>query len=101
MPSPRFNQPDTRGPGGGEPELVVIAKPEAGLRARREGVASATGADTIAIAALLERHGAAMRPLFGLTEDRLRAQTAELQAPRPPGADAVEPTPDLALFYRV
>src|SRR5215211_4378767 len=97
MPNARFSRPETPPAGGGRPELVVIAKPDAGLRARRDGVTSQTGADTGAITSVLERHGAAMRPLFGLTEDRLHAQTDRLPAP-PAGT---EPAPDLALFYRV
>jgi hypothetical protein len=68
-------------PGGDRPELVVIAKPEAGLRATTAGPVSATDADTSSLAATLAAHGAAIRPLFGLTEDRLRAQIEALPTP--------------------
>ena len=87
-------------PGGGRPELVVIAKPEAGLRAVAEGPASVTDADTTSLASVLDTHGAVMRPLFGLSEDRLRAQVEALPSPSEAAEDA-EPVPDLALFYRV
>jgi Subtilase family/FG-GAP-like repeat len=102
MPSKPPNRPDPPQAGGGQPELVVIAKPEAGLRAMREGVASATGADTTSVADLLAQRGATMRPLFGLSEDRLRTQTAGLMAPADSMANgSAEQPPDLALYYRV
>ena len=89
-------------PGGGRPELVVIAKPEAGLRAVAAGPTSVTDADTTSLASLLDTHGAAMRPLFGLSEDRVRAQVEALPAPSATAAKGeAEPPPDLALFYRV
>ncbi|PKT67242.1 serine protease, partial [Streptomyces populi] len=34
---------------GAEQELIVVARPEAGLRARAEGVRSVTGADVSAL----------------------------------------------------
>ena len=89
--------------GGGRPELVVIAKQQAGLRALADGVASvADGVDTSSLGSVLESHGAVMRPLFGLSEDRLRAQVAELAGPAAAGADAdAAAPPDLSSFYRV
>ena len=102
MSAEHNDPPQTPPPGGGSPELVVIAKPEAGLRVRASGIASETGADTSSLESVLETHGAAIRPLFGLSEDRLRAQVEAL--PTPPGAkdDAgTEPPLDLALYYRV
>ena len=84
MSAERNDPPQTPPPGGGSPELVVIAKPEAGLRVRASGIASETGADTSSLESVLETHGAAIRPLFGLSEDRLRAQVEAL--PTPPRA---------------
>lgn len=78
-------------------ELVVLAKPELGLRAEGAHIASATGADRDAakLGELLSRSGATIRPLFGLSEDRLLART-HARAPEAAGT----PT-DLSLFYHV
>src|SRR6188474_3600408 len=99
MSAERNDPSQTPPPGGGSPELVVIAKPEAGLRVRASGIASETGADTSSLESVLETHGAAIRPLFGLSEDRLRAQVEAL--PTPPRAKedtGTEPPLDLALY---
>ena len=93
-------------PGGAaNAELVVIAKPEAALRARASGVTSAAGVDTSSLELLLVSHGASLHPLFGLSEDRLHAQLRELAAPKAPvtgdGTRPPEPLPDLGRFYRV
>jgi hypothetical protein len=102
MPDRASTLPLTPQGSGGQPELIVIAKPEAGLRALAGGVASVADIDTESLGSLLVSHGAAMRPLFGLSEDRLRAQVAALGVPpeADEGRDAT-PLPDLALFYRV
>ena len=83
--SPRFELP--------EPELIVVARPEAGLRAAPEGV-TAKAADA---GALEDRLGAeaTLRPLFGTSEERLRYE-ASVSA-----ATAETPPPDLSVFYRV
>jgi hypothetical protein len=60
----------------GRRELVVIAAPDAGLQALASGVRSDAGAETTSLNAVLARHGALMRPLFGLSEHRLRANVA-------------------------
>ncbi|MFJ8535040.1 S8 family peptidase [Streptomyces sp. NPDC093591] len=73
---------------GAERELIVVARPEAGLRARAEGVRSVSGADTSALDMFLTDEQLALEPLFG-NEERLQQAT---------GAEDV---PDLALFYRV
>ena len=81
----------------------MVTKPEAGLRAAARGVTSVTGADTTSLVALLEERHAVMRPLFGLTEDRLRAQQ-RASAPGPCGPTAPVGEggmPDLSLFYWV
>ncbi|MCH0569740.1 S8 family serine peptidase [Streptomyces sp. MUM 136J] len=74
---------------GAEQELIVVARPEARLRARADGVRSASGADVTSLTMFLSDEQLTLEPLFG-SEDRL----AQAPAPAP---DA----PDLALFYRV
>lgn len=85
------------------PELVVITKPEAGIRARGANLESATGADTNSLQSLLTAHGARLQPLFGASEERVHAQTRSVEAQRQnEGADAArEPLPDLSRYYRV
>ncbi|AZQ33642.1 serine protease [Streptomyces cyaneochromogenes] len=73
---------------GAERELIVVARPEARLRAQTEGVRSVAGADVSALNMFLSDEQLALEPLFG-SEERLQ-QAA--------GTDDV---PDLALFYRV
>ncbi len=78
-----------------ERELIVVARPEAGLRATMAGVASATGADVGSLATVLAAEGVRLRPLFGMTEERLQAQVASL------AAETGEALPDLSTYYRV
>lgn len=78
-----------------ERELIVIAKRELGLRATREGVASVTGGDVSSLQALLVSEEITLKPLFGVSEDRIQAQTASLAAEI--GAEVV----DLSIYYRV
>lgn len=87
--------------GAGEPELVVIARTDAGLRTVAAGVTSNAGAETGSLQARLAAHGAVMRPLFGLSEDRLQAQRAALVAAQPNAEADAERVPDLSRFYRV
>ncbi|WP_306319275.1 MULTISPECIES: S8 family peptidase [unclassified Streptomyces] len=75
---------------GAEEELIVVARPEARLRVRADGVRSAAGADVSALNMFLGDEQLALEPLFG-GEDRVQG------ADEAPGADV----PDLALFYRV
>ena len=75
-----------------ERELIVVARPEAGLRARGFAVASAAGDDVADLAHLLAAEGATMVPLFGATEERVMRAAA-----RSPSAPARE----MALYYRV
>ena len=91
---------------GDRPELIVLAKREANLRARGDSVASASGADTTSLSALLNAHGASLRPLFGLNEDRLTAHVDAVVAALAPQAGAnvdsvAEPVRNLPHFYRV
>ncbi|MDQ0953744.1 hypothetical protein QFZ24_007667 [Streptomyces phaeochromogenes] len=76
-----------------EPELIVVARPEARLRAEAEGVRSAAGADVSALNMFLSDEQLALQPLFG-SEERLQS------AVQPPASGA-ETLPDLGLFYRV
>ncbi|MCX4992066.1 MULTISPECIES: S8 family peptidase [unclassified Streptomyces] len=91
--------PGTTGPGpdgagftyrGAEQELIVVARPEARLRARAEGVRSAAGADVSALNMFLTDEQLALEPLFG-SEERLQQSAVA----------GTENGPDLALFYRV
>src|SRR2546427_4890593 len=82
-------------PVSGERELIVIAKPEAGLRATREAVASVSGAKVDSLNSLLASSGAGMVPIFG-NEDRVaRAMSAAAATP------SAEYLPDLTSYYRV
>ncbi len=72
-------------------ELIVVAKPDVGLRAGAAGIASVAGADVSSLAEILASEGANLRPLFGVSEERLRAQAA----------DAAPDAPDLSIYYSV
>ncbi len=76
--------------------LVVIAKPEAQLRARATRVESASGEDTNALNRILSQRGARLQPLFGETEERFEAKAATA-----PTAEAAEETRALQRFYTV
>ncbi len=78
-----------------ERELIVVAKRDMGLRATREGVASAVGVDVRSLENLLASEGVTLKPLFGVSEERLQAQTSTLAAET--GAEI----PDLSVYYRV
>jgi len=52
-------------------ELVVVVKPELRLRAMAAGLRSLAGADVATLHRLVETAGAAMRPMFGASEDRI------------------------------
>ncbi|WP_369257019.1 S8 family peptidase [Streptomyces sp. R35] len=95
--------PGTSGPGpdgagftyrGAEQELIVVARPEARLRARAEGVRSAVGADVSALNMFLSDEQLALEPLFGSEERLQQTQQQSVVA-------GTESGPDLALFYRV
>lgn len=76
-------------------ELIVLARPEAALRAHHGELASAAAADVSPLAKVLGRHGAALTPLFGVGEERLQREASALAL----FAEAVPP--DLSTFYRV
>ncbi|WP_405538514.1 S8 family serine peptidase [Streptomyces sp. NBC_00075] len=75
---------------GTEQELIVVARPEARLRARPDGVRSAADADVSALGRFLGAEQLVLEPLFG-SEERLRRS----------GSTGAAGLPDLALFYRV
>lgn len=77
------------------PELVVVARRDAGLRVRATGLAAAPTADITPVEQILKEAGARMLPLFGITEERLLA-VASAPAPRT-GVDV----PDMSVYYRV
>ncbi|MDI3467109.1 MAG: putative serine protease [Nitrospira sp.] len=76
-------------------ELIVVVKREAELRVTHEGIASPKGADTTPLTELLSSEGAALRPLFGVNEGRLRDEAVSQNAP------TSEEVPDLAVYYKV
>ncbi len=80
-----------------EPELIMVAKAGAGLRAQATGVASASGADLGDLQAALQEAGATARLLFGDSEERIMAA----QAAMPQSGESREQLPDMSLFYRV
>lgn len=94
----RPSQPPTQvdgGPPPSEPELVVVMRPESGLRASAGRFAAMSGAPTDTLSNLLRDHNASLRPLFGITEERVLARSAALG-----GAMDTEPT-ELSTFYLV
>jgi hypothetical protein len=83
---------DAPGPdpsGGGKPELIVVAHPEAVLQVHGTKVQGAVAAEPLE-RALVETRSQA-RPLFGASEERIRARQAE----------SPWDLPDLSTYYRV
>jgi len=78
-----------------ERELIIIARPETGLRATPEGVASIEDVDVAPLAELLAPEDVTLVPLFGVSEERLKREATSL-AP----TTEVE-VPDLSIYYRV
>ncbi len=76
-------------------ELIVIAKPEAQLRATREGVASAADMDVSPIQKVLSKDNLVLEPLFGESEDRLQTEASAITSV------PAEEVPDLSVFYTV
>jgi hypothetical protein len=93
MPREKNRGVDRTRPGPGRPELIVVTEPGSDVRATPSGVRAASEAVAGDISAALDQAGATMRPLFGPSEDRVRAAS---------GAAAGAPdAPDLAAFYSV
>jgi subtilase family protein len=78
-----------------ERELVVMADPDIRLRATSDGIASQAEADIGSLAEFLADESIALEPLFGISEDRLEWQAAQLSAA------AEQRIPDLTPYYRV
>lgn len=68
----------------GPRELVVIAKPEAKLRATTEGVRSLSGEDVSSLRSILRTEDAVLEPFFGAFVIRLSGYSL----PHPPPAPA-------------
>jgi len=77
-------------------ELIVVARPEAGLRARPTGIEAIAPADARSIESILHAHGAAMEPLFGESEERLLARAPDAGGMPEPGTPRA-----LARYYHV
>jgi subtilisin family serine protease len=75
-------------------ELIVVVRPEAGLRATPYLVESTTGVDVSSINQLLQTNGATMVPVFG-NEERVRHSISAV------GVPAIAGIPDLTSFYHV
>jgi hypothetical protein len=91
----------TAAPTTGEPELVVIFKPTAQVQVTPDGLQAAPSAEISSVQAVLDRHGASIRLLFGRSEDRLRKQQEEVLSGADAAAGPSQGPPDLANFYRV
>ncbi|WP_219851799.1 S8 family peptidase [Methylibium rhizosphaerae] len=80
--------------------VVAIAKPEAQLRAGPTTIASASGMEVDGLNAVLAQAGVSLRPLFGDTEERLKAKSVAAAAAAPSATSmASVDEPDLSLFY--
>lgn len=78
----------------GKRQLIVVAKKELELISTKDGITSATGADTKPLKALLSSQGIKLEPLFGISEERLRGQASSIAAIQ-------GEVPDLSVYYRV
>ena len=76
-------------------ELIVIAAPEAGLRAGSSRVYSANGADLNALASVLTTENIQLEPLFGESEEKVKARSASVSS------EANGEVPDLSVYYHV
>ncbi len=96
-----LNDDESDSPRRGRRELIVIAKPQAGLVATKENIKSITGADVKPLGELLASEGITLRPLFGMSEEQLRSDAETMisaaGADMPAGSDLIK----LSLFYRV
>ena len=96
------NNGGSRGRGGGEEtgllgdrELIVVARPEHQLRIRGTDVTAAEGLDASDLAEFLADADVPMVPLFGASEEGLRAEASDL------AASTRAQVPDLSVYYRV
>ncbi|KAH7417736.1 serine protease [Cadophora sp. MPI-SDFR-AT-0126] len=80
----------------GEPELIVVFKADSNIHSSSRGLES-PASDVSTLNGILDQYGCSIKPLFGLSEDRLRRQQTEVAASAPDD----EPVPDLNTFYQV
>jgi hypothetical protein len=89
-------------------EIVVIFKPDAGVKTSIRGLVKVATHEPHPIQAILEPHGASLRPLFGPTEERvrqlMRRMEGEAASTSGVGEEATTepraaPSQDLSLFY--
>ena len=96
MTTSRDNSPsDSHGAVASRRELIVIAKPDAQLRASGPSIASNVGADTTGLNALLASEGAALTPLFGMDEEQLEQDAVAM------ASAANESIPNPSVYYAV
>jgi hypothetical protein len=79
----------------GQYRLILVAKKEAKLRARRDHITSDAAVETKPLADFLESHNVTIQPLYGKREDRLEAELASLSA------NIGRDIPDLSVYYQV
>ncbi len=85
-------RPAASGAAPGRAELILVAEAGADLRMTPAGFESRGGADVGGLAEVLAGDGVTVEPLFGVSEDRIRARAAEM-----PGAGEA----DMGAFYHV
>ncbi|ORY18618.1 peptidase S8/S53 domain-containing protein [Clohesyomyces aquaticus] len=89
-------------PKPGKPELIVMVEPNAGLRTQGTPgstvLASSSGHDVSGVQAILNKHNASMKLLFGASEDRLRASLVAASSTAQKSGQAL---PDLTMYYTV
>lgn len=88
------NHPQTSAPSPGQPELIVIMAADAAVRATPSGVTAASDDLADGLTSALADAGAQLVPLFGPSEERVRAATSE-------ALGQTSDVPDLATFYHV
>jgi hypothetical protein len=76
-------------------ELIVVIGPKAGLKASKKDMRSVASVDLSSISDILDSKGATMRPLFGPSEERIKAKTTALSMV------SSLPVPDLSVYYNV
>lgn len=79
----------------GERELIVMARPEDRLHVSGTDVAAASAIDVSAMKSLLTEAKISMLPLFGDSEESVRAAVAQAQSA------SEQPLPDLSVYYRI
>lgn len=75
-------------------ELIVIVKPEYGIRIQRDQAISLTGQNVTPLNNLLLEKRLSLKPLCGQSEDQLKAEASSL------AAQGIK-VPNLAVFYRI